>query len=138
MATPRTDFAQCMLCEALCGLEVQHDGQRVLRVRGDARHAFSKGHICPKGTALEDLQNDPDRLRQPMRKVGDRFEPIGWDEALALAGSRLADIQKRHGRNAVATYFGNPAAHSYSAILFYQNLIAALGTENRFSAAIRF
>lgn len=135
MTTPRTDVAQCMLCEALCGLSVEHDGRRVLKVRGDAEHPFSRGHICPKGTALEDLQNDPDRLTQPMRRVGDHFEPIGWDEALALAGRRFADIQKRHGRNAVASYFGNPAAHSYSAILFYQNLVAALGTENRFSAA---
>jgi anaerobic selenocysteine-containing dehydrogenase len=133
--TLRTDVAQCMLCEALCGIEVEHDGVRVAKVRGDAQHPFSRGHICPKGVALSDLQNDPDRVRQPLRKVGERFEPIGWDEALALAGARLAEIQARHGRDALALYFGNPAAHSYSAILFYQQLVAAAGTKNRYSAA---
>jgi anaerobic selenocysteine-containing dehydrogenase len=134
MAT-RTDVAQCMLCEALCGIEVEHDGAAVAKVRGDPQHPFSRGHICPKGVALQELQNDPDRLRQPLRRVGDRFEPIGWDEALALAGRRIAEIQARHGRDALALYFGNPAAHSYSAILFYQLLVAAAGTRNRFSAA---
>jgi len=123
-----------MLCEALCGLEVEHDGVSVTKIRGDAQHPFSRGHICPKGVALQDLQNDPDRLRQPLRKVGDRFEPIGWDEALALAGERLADVQRRHGRDALALYFGNPAAHSYAAILFYQQLVAAAGSRNRYSA----
>lgn len=130
----RTDFAQCMLCEALCGLEVEHDGTSVARIRGDAQDPFSRGHVCPKGVALAELQNDPDRVRQPLRRVGDRFEPIGWDDALELAARRLAEIQRAHGRDAVATYFGNPAAHSYSAILFYQVLMDALATRNRYSA----
>jgi anaerobic selenocysteine-containing dehydrogenase len=132
--TTRTDYAQCMLCEALCGLEVEHDGQSVLKIRGDAQDPFSKGHICPKGVALAELQNDPDRLKHPLVKVGDRFEEIGWEAALDLAASRIADIQRRHGRDAMATYFGNPAAHSYSAILFYQMLMDAIGTRNRYSA----
>jgi anaerobic selenocysteine-containing dehydrogenase len=132
--TIRTDYAQCMLCEALCGLEVEHDGSRVLKIRGDAQDPFSQGHICPKGVALAELQNDPDRLRHPLVKRGERFEEIGWEEALDLAAGRLAEVQRRHGRDAVATYFGNPAAHSYSAILFYQLLMDALGTRNRYSA----
>ena len=132
--TTRIDFAQCMLCEALCGLEVEHDGTSVARIRGDAQDPFSRGHVCPKGVALAELQNDPDRVRQPLRRVGDRFEPIGWDDALELAARRLAEIQRAHGRDAVATYFGNPAAHSYSAILFYQVLVDALATRNRYSA----
>ena len=133
--TTRTDHAQCMLCEALCGLEVEHDGRTVTKIRGDARDPFSRGHICPKGVALAELQNDPDRLRHPLRRIGDRFEAIGWEEALDLAAHRIADVQRRHGRDAVALYFGNPAAHSYSAILFYQLLVDAIGTRNRYSAA---
>lgn len=130
----RRDPSQCMLCEALCGLEVEHDGRTVTRIRGDALDPFSRGHICPKGVALAELQNDPDRLRHPLRRIGDRFEEIGWEDALRLAGSRIADVQRRHGRDAVATYFGNPAAHSYSAILAHQQLVDALATRNRYSA----
>jgi anaerobic selenocysteine-containing dehydrogenase len=133
MAT-RIDYAQCMLCEALCGLEIEHDGGRVVQIRGDAQDVFSQGYVCPKGIALADLQNDPDRLRHPLAKVGDRFEAIGWDQALDLAARRLADVQRHHGRDAVATYFGNPAAHSYSALLFYPMLMDAIGTRNRYSA----
>jgi anaerobic selenocysteine-containing dehydrogenase len=131
----RTDFGQCMLCEALCGLEVEHDGSTVTKIRGDDAHVLSRGHLCPKGVALAELQHDPDRLRHPLRRVGDRFEEIDWDTALTLAADRLADVQRRHGRDAVATYFGNPAAHSYSALLFYQMFVDAVGTRNRFSAA---
>lgn len=133
--TPRTDYGQCMLCEALCGLEVEHDGQTVTRIRGDDDHVLSGGYICPKGVALAELQHDPDRLRQPLRRVGDRFEEIDWDTALTLAADGIVAVQKRHGRDAVGMYFGNPAAHSYSALLFYQMLVDAVGTRNRFSAA---
>jgi anaerobic selenocysteine-containing dehydrogenase len=132
--TTRTDYAQCMLCEAICGLEVEHDGTRVHRIRGDAQDPFSRGHICPKGVALAEIQNDPDRLRHPLVKQGGRFEAIDWEEALDLAARRIAEIQRRHGRDAVASYFGNPAAHSYSAILFYQLLMDAIGSRNRYSA----
>ncbi len=132
--TTRTDYAQCMLCEALCGLEVEHDGTTVSKIRGDTQNPFSRGHLCPKGVALAELQNDPDRLRQPLKRVGDRFEEIGWDEALDLAARRIADIQRRHGSDAIAMYFGNPAAHSFSAILYYQTLVDAIGTRNRYSA----
>ena len=66
----RTDYSFCMLCEAICGLVVEHDGERVLSVRGDAEHPLSRGHICPKGVALADVQNDPDRLRRPLRRRG--------------------------------------------------------------------
>lgn len=131
----RRDAAQCMLCEALCGLVVEHDGSTPSKIRGDPLDPASRGHVCPKGVALADLQRDPDRLRKPMRRVGDRWEEIGLDAAFDLAATRLAEVQRHHGRDAVALYFGNPLAHSYSAILFYQQLAEALATRNRFSAA---
>ena len=134
MAT-RTDYGVCMLCEALCGLEVEHDGSRVQKVRGDARDPFSRGHICPKGVALADLQNDPDRLRKPMRRRGDAWQEIPWDEALDEAAQRLHEVQKRHGRDAVAVYAGNPMGHSYAALMFQPMLSDTLATRSRFSAS---
>jgi anaerobic selenocysteine-containing dehydrogenase len=134
MAT-RTDYAVCMLCEAICGIAVEHDGRRVQRIRGDAQDPFSRGHICPKGTALADVQNDPERVRRPLRRVGERWQEIGWDEALDLAASRLAEVQRRHGRDAVAVYRGNPTSHSYSAVLFISQLKDTLATRNFYSAS---
>ena len=55
----------CHLCEAICGLTIQTEGERILSIKGDPLDSFSRGHICPKAVALQDIQNDPDRLRHP-------------------------------------------------------------------------
>ncbi len=125
----------CMLCEAVCGLAVETEGNEVTSIRGDEADPFSRGHICPKAVALRDLHADPDRIREPLRRVGvDRFEPISWDAALAETSERLAAIQKRHGKHAVALYLGNPTVHSYSALLAVPLMAKSLGTHARFSA----
>lgn len=129
-----TRSATCMLCEAACGLSVELDGQRVVSIRGDRDDPFSRGHICPKAAAIPDITNDPDRIRTPLRRVGDRFEPISWADALEEAGSRLAAVQARHGRGALGSYLGNPTVHSYSAMLGASLLSRALGSRARFSA----
>ncbi|MBM7457969.1 molybdopterin-dependent oxidoreductase [Rhodococcus coprophilus] len=125
---------QCTLCEAHCGILVTVDHDRVTRIEGDPDDVLSHGYICPKATALADLHHDPDRLRRPMRRVGDSFEEIDWDEAFALAGSRLRAVQRRHGRDAVAMYLGNPAAHS-SSVLYGIALRVALLTRKFYSAS---
>ena len=86
----RTINRQCTLCEAHCGIQVEVEGERVLRISGDPDDVLSKGYICPKAAALADLQSDPDRLRRPVKKVGGRFVEIGWSEAFSLAAERPA------------------------------------------------
>lgn len=124
----------CNICEALCGVLVEHDGERVVSIRGNPDDAFSRGHVCPKATALADLHEDPDRLRQPMRRQGDSWIPVPWESALDEAASRLHEVRKQHGRNAIAVYAGNPTAHSYSALLGALVLHQVLRTKSRFSA----
>lgn len=129
-----THHRACNLCEAMCGLRIETDGTRVTSIRGDENDPFSKGYLCPKATALKDLHEDPDRLKQPMRREGTQWKAIGWDEALDETATRLHDVQKRHGRNAVATYLGNPTTHNTGALLFGPSFLRALGTRSRFSA----
>jgi anaerobic selenocysteine-containing dehydrogenase len=131
MARQEHAFA-CNLCEAACGMRVTTDGARVVDVRGDPEDVFSRGHICPKGPALRELLDDPDRLRAPVRRVGSRWEPIGWDEAIDLVAERLGAIIARDGRDAVGLYVGNPTVHSHRASLGAQLVTAALGSKNRF------
>ena len=131
---PRTHFRTCHLCEAMCGIAVELEGDRILAIRGDHDDPFSRGHICPKAVALQDVHDDPDRLRRPLRKTAAGWEEIGWDEALDEAARRLAAIQREHGRNAVAVYQGNPTVHNHGAILFSQVFLRSLGTRSRFSA----
>jgi anaerobic selenocysteine-containing dehydrogenase len=123
-----------MLCEAVCGLTVEVEGDSAGRVRGDPDDPFSRGHICPKAAAIVDVQDDPDRIRAPQRREGGRWQAVSWQAALDEAGTRLAEVQRKHGRSAVGVYLGNPTVHSYSALLATPFFNRALGTRARFSA----
>jgi anaerobic selenocysteine-containing dehydrogenase len=116
----------------MCGLVVNVEDGRVKDIRGDKDDIFSRGHICPKGPALRDLHDDPDRLRTPVRRVGGDWQPIPFPEALDEAADRLARVRARHGPDAVALYVGNPVAHNHAALLGIPFLQAALGTKNRY------
>ncbi len=77
---------------------------------------------------------DPDRLRRPLRRTAGGWAEVGWDEALDEAAERLAEIQRAHGRNAVAIYQGNPVVHNHGSVLFSQFLLRSLGSRSRYSA----
>src|SRR3954462_654809 len=110
----RTEYRTCHLCEATCGLELHLDGDEITLVRGDRDDVFSHGFLCPKGTAIKQLEVDPDRLRRPLVRTGRGADASwregGWREAFALIQERLPPIIERHGRDAVGLYIGNPAA----------------------------
>ena len=140
MTTPqRTALAACNLCEAICGLELtiedRPEGPKVVSIRGNAEDPLSRGHICPKGVALADVYDDPDRLRRPVKRVGDDWVEIGWDEALDLTADGLARALNEHGRDAIGIYFGNPNAHSLGAQTHGGGMIRSLRTRNKFSAS---
>ena len=74
---PTVHYRTCPLCEATCGLEITMLGDTVQRIRGDRDDVFSKGFICPKGSTLKQLHEDPDRLRRPLvRRDADVVESI--------------------------------------------------------------
>lgn len=130
-----TAYRACDLCEAICGLELQFEDGALAAIRGDVADPFSQGHICPKGNAILDLKADPDRLHVPMLREGSMWRAIGWDEAFALAGSRLAAIQQAHGPSSVAAYLGNPNVHHFGHIAYLPSLLKLLRTPNIFSAS---
>ncbi|NBU26096.1 MAG: molybdopterin oxidoreductase family protein, partial [Gammaproteobacteria bacterium] len=74
----KTHHRICPLCEACCGLEIRTQGREVVSVRGHDADVFSAGYICPKGVALKDLHEDPDRLRKPLVKRDGRFVEATW------------------------------------------------------------
>ena len=129
-----TRFFTCNLCEAMCGLAVELDGARVTRVRGDPDDVLSRGHVCPKAHALAELHDDPDRVRAPRVREGNTWREVSWDEALDRVATKLGEIRKRHGKDAVALYVGNPAVHSHRGSMAAQLLASALATKNRFDA----
>ncbi len=130
----KTIARQCTLCEAHCGILVTVEDSRVTRIEGNPDDMLSKGYICPKATAMGGLHHDPDRLRTPMRRVGDTFQPVGWDEAFREIGQRLRAVRSTYGPSAIGMYIGNPAVHS-SSVLYGGLLRTVLLTRNFFSAS---
>ena len=133
-SSTETAFRSCNLCEAICGLTIEHDGRQVVSIKGDKDDPLSRGHICPKAIALQDIHADPDRLKTPVRRTENGFEPISWEKAFDLVESKLMQIREEHGDDSVALYLGNPTVHNSGALLFQKYLKRSLNTRNRFAA----
>ena len=111
MSEITTHFRTCNLCEAMCGLEIQHRNKEILSIKGDKKDPLSRGHICPKAVALQDIYADPNRLKSPIKRTGDTWESISWEEAYQEIHDNLRRIQDLYAANAVAVYQGNPNEH---------------------------
>ena len=141
MSDDRTVFRTCPLCEATCGLQIEIRDGAVKRIRGDQDDVFSEGFICPKGSTLKQLYEDPDRLRKPLvrRGVDDegapRFEEVEWDEAFQVVAEKLTAVRSRHGNEAVGVYLGNPNAHNLGWNTHARVFLKALATQSLFSAS---
>lgn len=133
--TARIVHRTCPLCEATCGLEITIENDSVKVIRGDRDNPFSQGFICPKGTTLGRLHDDPDRIRTPLVKRDGVFTETTWEEALAEIDRRLTPILAAHGRDAAALYIGNPNAHGFHNNLAIRPFAKALGSRNIFTAS---
>jgi anaerobic selenocysteine-containing dehydrogenase len=134
MATDGVHLRTCPLCEAMCGLRIHVENGRVARIRPDADDVWSRGYVCPKGTTLGDLHEDPDRLRAPVIRDGDGFREVGWGEAFDTAARLLHEVMERHGRAAVTAYIGNPTVHNFSLQRYVPAFIAMAGLPVIYSA----
>jgi anaerobic selenocysteine-containing dehydrogenase len=135
MSEPRTAYRTCPLCEATCGLEITLADGHVRRIRGDRDDVFSHGFICPKGSTLKQLHEDPNRLRTPLVRRNGELVAASWGDAFAEIDRRLTAIIDSHGRDAVAVYVGNPTAHSLAGMLYGKALIKSIGSRNVYSAS---
>jgi anaerobic selenocysteine-containing dehydrogenase len=107
----------CQQCPGGCGILVRtitahEDGKkRAVKIEGNPNHPISRGTLCPKGAAGLQALYDPDRIRGPMKRSGPRrsgrWEPIGWDEALATAAERLRDLRARGEAHSLVAIAGN-------------------------------
>ena len=123
----------------MCGLVIKTQDEKVVDIRGDKADPLSRGHVCPKAVALQDIHEDPDRLRKPLKRVRSvagvyEHVEIEWDEALDLVARALSDTIERHGVDAIGAYFGNPSVHNYGMLTHQRNLFRHIRTRNRFSA----
>ncbi len=127
-------YRACNLCEAICGIEIEHENGAVLSIKGDKKDSFSRGHICPKALALKDIYEDANRLKFPVKRTGDEWQQISWDAAFDEIAAKIKDIQAAHGRNAVAVFQGNPSVHNFGTLLNSGLLLKSLKSQNNYSA----
>ena len=132
-----THYRACHLCEAICGLVIETEGEEIVSIKGDKNDPLSRGHICPKAVALKDIQEDPDRLRRPVKRVKgaegeQQWQEISWEEALDTAARGLVEVHERYGVHAIGVYLGNPSVHNYGMLTHQGNLFRHLRTNNRF------
>jgi anaerobic selenocysteine-containing dehydrogenase len=124
----------CILCECNCGIEVQLDGRRLDRIRGDRAHPHSQGYTCNKAMRLDHYQNGRHRLTSPLRRRADgTFEEIGWDQAIVEVAERFAAIRDTHGGETIM-YYGGGGQGNHLGGAYSGALLRALGARYRSSA----
>ena len=131
----RTQHTFCRICESLCGLEVDVRDGSVVDIRPDAQHVGTKGFACPKGLLQHRIYGSPDRLKQPEKRIGNRWEKIGWDQALDEIGAKVALLKKHHGPDSIAMYVGTAAGFGVLHPVFAQGFMTGLGSKQMYSSA---
>jgi len=92
----------------------------------------SKGYSCIKGLRYHEIHHSPDRLRVPLKRVGDRFEEISWAQALEEIGAKVRQLVKDHGGDSVSAYLGNPISFSLLPPILTAAFLQGLGSRNLF------
>jgi anaerobic selenocysteine-containing dehydrogenase len=129
----KTKYTFCRICEAGCGLKLTVDANRIQSIEPDENHVNSKGYACIKGLSLEKFIESPDRLTQPLKKVGNEFIAIAWDQALKEIGQKMRDIHRQHGGQSIAVYTGNPIGFSLWPNTAVQGFLNGVGSDKLFT-----
>lgn len=123
----------CVLCAQNCGLEVEVENNRIVKVKGDKANVKSEGYVCRKGLNIAYHQHNADRLKYPLKKVGDKFERISWDQAIDEIAAKLKSIIDEHGPRSFA-YMGGGGQGCHFEAAFGVRLMRSLGSQYQYSA----
>ncbi|NOY47391.1 MAG: molybdopterin-dependent oxidoreductase [Chlorobi bacterium] len=134
MEAINTHYRTCNLCEAMCGLEITYQDKSIISIKGDKKDALSKGHICPKAVALQDLYHDKDRLKTPIKRTENGWVDISWEDAFDEVAAHIKSIQKKYGKNAIGSYRGNPTVHNVGLMLFGAPFMQSIGSNQKYTA----
>lgn len=127
-----TKYTFCRICEATCGLEVDVEGNRIAAIRPDPRHVVSRGYACVKGTRWDSIQHSPDRVTAPLKRVGEEFVEISWDQALREIAQKMKTLIAKHGPETVGHFAGSAAGANVLSPIFRGALFKALGSRRMY------
>lgn len=111
------------------------EGGRITRIEPDRDHVTTRGYSCVKGLQQHTLYDSPDRLTTPLKRVGERFEPVSWDAALADIGARVRRLRRHHGADSIAMYLGTAGGFSLLHTFFGAGFMQGLGSRSTYSPA---
>lgn len=123
----------CVLCAQNCGLEIMVENNRMIKVRPDKQNPRSQGYACRKGLNIIHHQHHAQRLTHPLKRVGDGFEQISWDQAVAEIAMKLKDITTAHGPRSFA-YMGGGGQGCHFEAAFGVPLMRGLGSRYHYNA----
>ncbi|MBL7211866.1 MAG: molybdopterin-dependent oxidoreductase [Desulfobacteraceae bacterium] len=124
----------CVLCAQNCGLEILVEDNRMIKVKPDKDNPRSEGYACRKGFNVLYHQYPKERLTEPLKRVGERFEPITWDQAIYEIAGRIRELVDRHGPRCLA-YMGASAQGGHFEGAFGVGMIMSLGSKYFYSSA---
>jgi anaerobic selenocysteine-containing dehydrogenase len=123
----------CVLCAQNCGLEVEIENNRIVKVKGDKSNVRSEGYVCRKGMNIANHQHNADRLKYPLKRVGSTFERISWEQAIDEIGAKLKGIVEQYGPKSFA-YMGGGGQGCHFEAAFGVRLMRGLGSRYHYSA----
>ena len=124
----------CRICEATCGLQVDVDTQanRIVDIRPDSEHVVSKGYACVKGTRYASTQHSPDRLLNPIKRVGSEWHDISWKQAISEIGAKLNALIAERGPQTLGHFVGSAGGANLLAPMFRGALFAGIGSQRMY------
>jgi anaerobic selenocysteine-containing dehydrogenase len=112
-----------------CALMVGVKDNRIVQIKGDPEGTLNRGYLCSKGSASPERLNHPLRLRQPLRRRGERgagkWDPITWPQAMSFIADSLKRIRDREGARAVAFCQGMPKGLEHFVLIRLANLFGS-------------
>ncbi|MDH4042535.1 MAG: molybdopterin-dependent oxidoreductase [Gammaproteobacteria bacterium] len=134
MSQLETKYTFCRICEASCGLVADVQDDKVVSIAPNRDHHGTLGFSCMKGLHQHRMYDSPDRLRYPLKRVGDTFERISWGQALAEIGAKVRQL-RGVSPHSIGMYVGTAAGFSILHPIFAEGFMQGIGSRNTFSSS---
>lgn len=129
-----TKYTFCRICESACGLQAEIQDGKVVSMAPNKAHIGTDGFACMKGLLQHKMYDSPDRLQYPLKRVGEQWQRISWEQALGEIGAKVKQLRGL-SPDAIAMYVGTAAGFSILHPIFAQGFMQGLGSRNIFSSA---
>lgn len=128
-------YTFCRVCEAACGLKVELENNRIIKIIPNREHVSSGGFACIKGLRFHEIVHSEDRITRPLKRNGGGWEPVSWETALDDIGGKIRGLIDRDGPDSIALYAGNGSGFCLLHTMFAQGFAKALGTRNVYASS---